>query len=99
MKFTIPSRFTLGSVEHTVEVNETVGDDLDFGQYDSVGKVKIAKRVSTADVSDSKMKQTFFHELTHAILITMRKDELNEDESFVNTFASFLYEAIDTMEE
>lgn len=31
----------------------------------------------------------FFHELTHAILFAMRKDDLYEDESFVNTFSSF----------
>ena len=39
------------------------------------------------------------HELTHAILFAMGKNELNDDESFVNTFASFLSEAISTMEE
>ena len=43
--------------------------------------------------------QTFLHELTHAILFAMGKEELNDDESFVNTFSSFLSEAINTMEE
>ena len=46
-----------------------------------------------------KKKQIFLHELTHAILFAMGKDELNEDEAFVNTFSSFLSEAINTMEE
>ena len=36
---------------------------------------------------------------THAILFAMGKEELNEDESFVNTFSSLLNEAISTMEE
>lgn len=35
----------------------------------------------------------FFHELTHAILGTM-KHELNNDEQFVSTFSSFLTEAM-----
>lgn len=39
------------------------------------------------------------HEITHAILFAMGKEELNEDESFVNTFSSFLSEVINTMEE
>ena len=43
--------------------------------------------------------QTFLHELTHAILFAIGKEELNDDESFVNTFSSFLAEAINTMEE
>lgn len=33
-----------------------------------------------------------------ATLDTMRKDDLYDDESFLNTFASFLNEAINTME-
>ena len=43
--------------------------------------------------------QTLMHEITHAILSAMGKEDLNDDESFVNTFASFLSEAISTMEE
>lgn len=49
-------------------------------------------------MSESKKKQTFWHELTHAILFQMSKFDLNDDESFVNTFSSFLSEAINSME-
>lgn len=98
MKFNIPKNFKLGGVEHSVIIQHTVGDNCDFGQWDSVGTIKIAEMVGADVVSPSRMRQTFWHELTHAILSTMRKDELNEDESFVNIFASFLSGAIDTME-
>ena len=38
------------------------------------------------------------HEIIYAILFAIGKEELNEDESFVNTFSSFLSETINTME-
>ena len=64
-------------------------------KYDGEGKpVTFGSR----DVPQSFQQQTFLHELVHAILNTMRKDDLYDDESFVNTFASFLNEAINTME-
>lgn len=99
MKFEIPKKFKIGGVDHEVVFQKTVGDNCDFGQWDSVGTIKIALMVGSDEVSPSRQRQTFWHELTHSILSTMRKDELNEDESFVNTFASFLSGAIDTMEQ
>lgn len=97
MKFTIPTRFTLGGVEHTVIKKPIVGD-VDFGQFICDGEIHIAEMVcNSKQVSESKQRQTFFHELTHAILFSMRKDDLYEDESFVNTFSSFLNEAISSM--
>ena len=99
MDFNIPKAFTLGGVEHVVEIQQVVGYEQDFGQYDPVRKViQIAQICGSRDVPQSFQQQTFLHELVHAILNTMRKDDLYDDESFVNTFASFLNEAINTME-
>lgn len=98
MEFNIPKKFTLGGVEYEVVIQNTVGDNCDFGQWDSVGKIKIAEMVGPDKVTQSRQRQTFWHELTHAVLGQMRKDDLNDDESFVNTFSSFLSGAIDTME-
>lgn len=39
MKFEIPATFTLGGVEHVVEIQQEVGYNQDFGQYDPVRKV------------------------------------------------------------
>lgn len=75
-----------------------VGHEGDFGQYDPVTNViQIAQTSRGRGVPQSSQQQTFLHELVHAILNTMLKDDLNDDESFVNTFASFLNEAIKTM--
>ena len=97
-KIKIPEHFALGGVEHTVETLESL-DDGDFGLYDPVCKrIQVAKTSRRREVPLSFQQQTFFHELVHAILNTMRKDDLYDDESFVNTFASFLNEAVNTME-
>lgn len=99
MKFEIPATFTLGGVEHVVEIQQMVGHEGDLGQYDSVTKViQIAQTSRGRGVTQSSQQQIFLHELVHAILNTMCKDGLCDDESFVNTFASFLNEAINTME-
>ena len=43
-------------------------------------------------VTDEMMVETFFHELTHAILYAMDQDELSENEKFVGMFGKALLE-------
>lgn len=77
MKFEIPATFTLGGVEHVVEIQHTVRDGQDFGQYDPVRKViQIAYTCGNRGVPQSFQQQTFLHEFVHAILNTMRKDDI-----------------------
>lgn len=99
MKFIIPKKFKVGSVEYEVKQVEHCGNCDDFGFWRPQGIIEIAKQAGGYKVSESMQQQVFLHELTHAILAQMSKEELNEDESFVNTFSSFLSEAISTMEE
>ena len=99
MEFNIPKKLKVGSVDYSVKQVEHCGKDDDFGLWRSQGIIEIATQAGGYEVSESKKRQTFLHELTHAILFAMRKDDLNDDESFVNTFSSFLSEAISTMEE
>ena len=99
MEFKIPNKFKVGGVDYIVKQVEHCGNYDNFGFWKPQGIIEIANQSGGYEVSESKKKQTFLHELTHAILFAMRKEELNEDESFVNTFSSFLAEAISTMEE
>ena len=99
MEFKIPKKLKVGSVDYEVKIVEHCGKDDDFGLWRSQGIIEIATQAGGYEVSESKKRQTFFHELTHAILFAMRKDDLNDDESFVNTFSSFLSESISTMDE
>ena len=99
MEFNIPKKLKVGGVDYSVKQVEHCGTNDDFGLWRSQGIIEIATQAGGYEVSESKKKQTFLHELTHAILFAMRKDDLNDDESFVNTFSSFLSESISTMDE
>ena len=98
MKFNIPNKLKIGGVDYSIKHVDHCGIDDDFGLWRSQGIIELAKQSGGFEISESKKRQTFCHELTHAILFAMGKDELNEDESVVNTFSSFLNEAINTME-
>lgn len=99
MKFKIPKKLKVGSVDYEVRLVEHCCMNDDFGLWRPQGVIEIATHAGGYEVSESKKRQVFLHELTHAILFAMGKEELNDDESFVNTFSSFLSEAINTMEE
>ena len=98
MEFNIPNKLKIGGVDYSIKHIEHCGMNDDFGLWRPQGIIEIANQAGGYEVSDSKKRQTFLHELTHAILFAMGKEELNDDESFVNTFSSFLNEAINTME-
>ena len=98
MEFNIPNKLKIGGVDYSIKHVEHCGMNDDFGLWRPEGIIEIANQAGGYEVSDSKKRQTFLHELTHAILFAMGKEELNDDESFVNTFSSFLNEAINTME-
>ena len=99
MEMKIPKKFRVGSVDYEVRLVEHCGMNDDFGLWRPQGIIEIANQAGGYKVSESKKTQTFFHELTHAILFAMGKEDLNDDEYFVNTFSSFLSEAINSMEE
>ena len=90
----IPISFTLGGQDiRVVEMNRCEGDTLGnccVGE----GKIEIAHAFNGKQQPDSIKLNTFYHELTHAILITMGQHELSDDEIFVCTFSSFLTEAV-----
>ena len=99
MKMKIPKKFKVGSVDYEVRLVQHCGTNDDFGLWRPQGIIEIANQAGGYEVSASKKIQTLMHEITHAILFAMGKGELNDDESFVNTFSSFLSEAINSMDE
>lgn len=93
----IPKSFTVGGVEFHVKIVDRVEEDK-LGQCSCAeGEIQIAKTYWGRNQCPSCMENTFCHELIHAILGTMGKEDLNEDECFVNTFAGFLTECVKTM--
>ena len=71
-------------------------DDNAVGQcFLAGGYIEIAEKCNKDDIqSDGSKVNTFYHELTHAILDTMGEFDLSKNEKFVNTFAGFLTEAM-----
>lgn len=57
--------------------------------------IEIAEKYNQ-DTTQHPLSQvnTFYHELTHAILINLGYDELNEDHKFVCSFSALLTEAM-----
>lgn len=94
----IPTSFQCGGITYEVKHVDKC-TDFDYGnvQY-SPSIIEIADKTRIGDAqSESCKTNTFFHELVHTILNTMREDDLQNDR-FVSTFASFLTEAMVTAE-
>lgn len=99
MEFNIPKKLTVGGIDYDVNVKDVLNYSECFGYWNPYGTIDIARGREGNRISGSRMRATFWHELTHAILDRMSRHDLNDDESFVNTFSSFLSGAIDTMKE
>lgn len=88
-----------GQTINVKEVNYSDNSETDMGNaYMGQGLLTISKNyksggVSVAQSHDSKVN-TFYHELTHIILMVMGRFDLNDDEVFVSCFGSFLCEAM-----
>lgn len=93
----IPIKLNVGGQEIEVKRVER-GDDNCLGHcLVASGCIEVAiKYDRDREVSDSCKRNTFYHELVHAILYTMGEMELNNNEKFVCTFSSFLTEALTT---
>lgn len=90
-----PSKYKVGGQEVEVRHVERCEDNSVGMCNVCAGYLEIAENFNKDDKQspDSK-RNTFYHELTHSILNTMGKKELNSDEEFVCTFSSFLSEAM-----
>lgn len=91
----IPKKITLLNSTYTVEIKPDLLDDQGaIGQFDSLkGKIFIQPNSNISPIIQNEIEQTFLHELVHAILYKMEKQELFKDEAFVNQFASLLHQA------
>ena len=73
-----------GIPHEVVYVNDEFNVDTHFGQID-YGKaiIKISK-----DVSKEQQDEALCHEILHGILVHIGKDELSQDEEFVQCLAN-----------
>ena len=91
----IPKHYQVGGTDMEVRRVERCPNNSIGQAYTAAGYIEIA------DIYDKDTKQSetckvnsFYHELVHTILGTMGEFDLNNNERFVNSFASFLTEAM-----
>lgn len=93
----IPESFKVGGQLINVKQVDRCDNNALGNCIAHAGIIEIANNVNKEDLQTESAKiNTFYHELTHSILITAGYTELNKDEQFVCTFSSFLCEAMTT---
>lgn len=94
----IPKSFELGQRTYTVQVLPTMSKRGVMGAtYFESARILIGKRskITGAAYKQEDVSDTFWHELTHAILNDMGSN-LQRDEPFVTAFANRLNQAVST---
>jgi len=98
-KTVLPRLIRVGNKRYSIEVIEALLDKQKVGriQYDEQ-RIQIGTRNGNTNrkLPASEIRDSFWHELVHAILYDMGRHNLNRDEAFVIAFASRLSKAIDS---
>ena len=91
----IPSKIRIGGQEIMIEMPEHLPDNKLGDICVAGGKIRIAKKFSDYEQSETSMINTFIHKVVHGVLDTMGEFELSENEKFVSPFASLLVDVIE----
>lgn len=93
----IPRSVRVGNKRYSIDVVETMLNKGEMAKvvYDD-GKIMLGKRsnVTGRRYSQADLRESFFHELVHAILYDMNQHKLNRNEEFVTEFARRLTHAL-----
>jgi len=88
----MPNNFTLGGLNFHTEIVDNI-DNTGLGRtINCTGLMKIAQKFYGQAIPQDSQERTFYHELTHAILDELGYRELSNDEKFVDSFSSLLYQ-------
>lgn len=92
--FKVPKQFDLAGNTFKVIIKEGMSKGGAHGQthFDSA-EVWLDKTMKPEDLKAI----TFYHELMHAMLMTLGKNDLNNDEGFVDSMGNLLWQAHKTM--
>ena len=95
----IPRLIRVGNKRYSVEVIEALLDKQKVGriQYGEQ-RIQIGLRNGNTNrkLPAAEIRDSFWHELVHAVLYDMERHNLNRDEAFVIGFANRLSKAIDS---
>lgn len=78
----------------TIKIKQVTKVDADdnSGEYlHEKGEIRIKRGLPQV-----YKEQTYLHELTHALLMTLSYDTINQDEQFVDSFAQLLHQALES---
>ncbi|MFM7010730.1 MAG: hypothetical protein ACKO0Z_15610 [Betaproteobacteria bacterium] len=95
-QLTLPKKVKVGDNWYSIEVAEAMRERMYMGEV-HYGKrtITLARRsYHGIPLKLSALHETFWHELTHAILENMGRKDLNNDEDFVEGFSMRLAKAI-----
>ena len=95
----LPRKVRVGNKHYSVEIVETMAHRGRMGDVNHDRKrITIGQRsnVTGRVFKPEDIADTFWHELTHAILADMGMHDLNNNERFVTGFANRLTKAIQT---
>lgn len=86
----IPKQFQLaGQTIDVVPVSGLVTSTMHLGECEyQLNRIKL----HLGDIPRTHMEQNFCHELVHYILYMMGEDEANSSEKFVDNFAHYLHQ-------
>ncbi len=101
----IPSQITVGKTTYTIKYEDSLLDGRYMGEvnYDE-GYITLCRsatikvpngNVIRMEYGDEEMRNSFWHEITHAILYDMGHT-LHNNEHFVTQFANRLSDAVDS---
>lgn len=94
----IPVEFKLFGT--TVKVrwdNTRMNHKNSYGEFSYCrAQITLSHTAGIVLLGNDRMKDCFYHEKVHAILEMMKRDDLSEDEKFVDTFAKLLRQSDDT---
>lgn len=93
----IPKKVCIGGQEIEINFKDRLESDNLGECCVAEARIDIAKTFKGREQAYTIQLNTFYHELTHAILDTMGEDDLSENERFVSCFSSFLCEAMNSI--
>lgn len=95
-QLTLPKRLKVGDNWYSVDIAETMRERMYMGEVHYAKRTITLARKSYRGIplKLSALQETFWHELTHAILESMGRNDLDNDEQFVEDFSSRLAKAI-----
>jgi hypothetical protein len=96
----IPKSFKLfADTINIVWDNKRMNDKENYGEA-SYGerKITLSTTQGTDELAQDCILSTFYHEVVHMILLELRRDDLSQDEKFVDNFAKLLRQFIESQQ-